>query len=326
MKTFNFDQLKSVKTPESWIENALEISKNKKKPIYLRPHIIASAACFIVCCALSFVIFANFGANDITPIYPAVKNTSSAINNPTHNPNPSTNPDDTAPIMITIPQSDGTTVIINQGNNTIDASFPVLFPTIAPTVSQSTATETISDNSTNPSTTVPKTEVPTTGVSDSTFPEITVPVVTEPQETTAPIIVEPTAPVEPSEPNIDSDLPQFWTTAPATAVPTTVESNTGEGVVPPMYDYFKSFIFFYADDDSIFSIKNRLTCKIESTYDSAMFEIGTMKTEKTENSFYAMYAPSSIRKGNYRVTIFDDYGNSVTYQAYLGSKTVRLYE
>lgn len=76
MKKLNFNQLKSVKTPESWVENAINIpSKNKKPlPFYFKTYFIASAACIIVCCAVSLTVFLNFNGKEIVPKLPNAAN------------------------------------------------------------------------------------------------------------------------------------------------------------------------------------------------------------------------------------------------------------
>ncbi len=59
MKEYNFDSLKNLKAPESWIENAVNIpTQNKKAPVtYLKfSRTLAYVACFVLICAISITL------------------------------------------------------------------------------------------------------------------------------------------------------------------------------------------------------------------------------------------------------------------------------
>ena len=57
MRKVNFNALKNVAVPESWVEKALH-AKPKKKPIFLRPYFIGTAASVVVVSAVVVVVSA----------------------------------------------------------------------------------------------------------------------------------------------------------------------------------------------------------------------------------------------------------------------------
>lgn len=70
MDNFNFDKLKSVKTPESWIENAVNIPNRKRKtvPFYFKAYAVGSAAAFVVLTAvLLTLLFHTDGGSPVKP-------------------------------------------------------------------------------------------------------------------------------------------------------------------------------------------------------------------------------------------------------------------
>lgn len=56
----DFRQLKSVRTPEEWIDKALMIPKKKNKPLFLlRPSVIGAAASLLIIAAAALTLFLN---------------------------------------------------------------------------------------------------------------------------------------------------------------------------------------------------------------------------------------------------------------------------
>lgn len=75
MNDFDFEQLKNLKTPENWIENAINIpsKKNKSLPLWLRPTAISSAAAvvLVVAAVLMTLLFQpQPGKTGMTPSLP----------------------------------------------------------------------------------------------------------------------------------------------------------------------------------------------------------------------------------------------------------------
>ena len=68
MNECDFKQLKALKTPEKWIENALNIPKKKNKPLplFLRPSFIGSAAALAVLVAVMITLRLQAGAPPLT--------------------------------------------------------------------------------------------------------------------------------------------------------------------------------------------------------------------------------------------------------------------
>ncbi|MGN1138952.1 MAG: hypothetical protein ACI4RM_05845 [Ruminococcus sp.] len=130
MKDFNFDKLKNVKTPDSWIENAVNIPnvhKKHKKVIPFNTRVIATAACFALCFVLGSVMLPIVNTDPTTVVRPltepATENTDSTEykatgQNTGDSPNStdptfSTNSD--LPPVIILP--DGETVTVYPSNN-----------------------------------------------------------------------------------------------------------------------------------------------------------------------------------------------------------------
>ena len=59
---FDFSQLKSFKTPENWIEAAINIPQKKKPlPFILRPYVIGTAASLVIVAAAVLTILLSSG-------------------------------------------------------------------------------------------------------------------------------------------------------------------------------------------------------------------------------------------------------------------------
>ncbi len=72
MSEFNFDNMKNVDIPDSWIEGALKVPKNIQRPTPFLKHskIIAFAASIVLVCSISVALF--FVTND-NPVVPPIK-------------------------------------------------------------------------------------------------------------------------------------------------------------------------------------------------------------------------------------------------------------
>ena len=66
MRKVNFNALKNVSAPESWVEKALH-AKPKKKPIFLRPYFIGTAASVVVVSAVILTLLIHSGWNTPLP-------------------------------------------------------------------------------------------------------------------------------------------------------------------------------------------------------------------------------------------------------------------
>ena len=314
MKKVNFNQLKSVKTPENWIENAIKIpQKNKKKPIYINPYIIASAACFIFCCTLCAVVFANFGVdmpNPIAPVKPSSTSVSDVADGTTPSSNPSLIPTIPNPITEIIP----TFSTQQQTGSGQKSTNPTA--TKNGTVQGST-----SKSSSNSQSVVTKPEPSETGGGSNNNSGST----DRPTNPDTPVAV-PTQPV--------TDPPESPTNTPTPTEPETplIPETTAAGASGS----FNSSIYFYWSPDvcGLFDEENyRVYCHImtaagqtftekfswaeRATYDYSLGEI-IVQYNPLEKGLH-------LNPGNYYLTFYDNCGHSYTYSAYLGDQPVIIY-
>lgn len=84
MKDMNFNNLKNLKAPENWIENAINIpqaeSKQKSPVIFRYTRVIAAVACLVLVCTVSLVLFFTRDTN-ILPIDPDYTQSENVTNN-----------------------------------------------------------------------------------------------------------------------------------------------------------------------------------------------------------------------------------------------------
>lgn len=83
MKNFNFNSLQNLPTPESWIENALNIPEKEEQkpaviPFWRKPRVIAAVASLILVSALSVALFLSMN-NAPVPVKPNSKQASTEI-------------------------------------------------------------------------------------------------------------------------------------------------------------------------------------------------------------------------------------------------------
>lgn len=90
MNDKNFDSLKNLKAPESWIENAINIpnAQEKPKPVFFLRYSrsLASVACLVLVCIITLIIALDRDENVLTiePSYETVT-TDATVNNETQN-------------------------------------------------------------------------------------------------------------------------------------------------------------------------------------------------------------------------------------------------
>ena len=69
MSEFNFDSMKNIDIPESWVDSALNVEKQPKSPIPFLKYskIIAFAASIVLVCSLSVALFFITNSNEAVP-------------------------------------------------------------------------------------------------------------------------------------------------------------------------------------------------------------------------------------------------------------------
>lgn len=321
MKKVNFNQLKSVKTPESWVDRAINIPKEKKKiPLYRNPYIIASVACFVFCCALCSVIFASFNVN-FTPMTAPPKPNSTSNTAPDGSTPPFTNP--SFPAIIQGNSANG-----EDFTNPLQNLFPFATGPASASLRPSNAPSLPGQKSTA---TVPKGSEASSATGGSTGATGGTVAPTEPDNPSQPITEPPEAPtIEPTiEPETDPEEPEVtlpWE-------PTT-ESPTMEGNPSEACEYYMGAISLILSDKSDFDINSNIYCHIESTSGeqySARYSNSELAYYKNTGKRVVYFPP--IHKGiyidinkDYFVTFYDSKGNSRTFLVYLGNISVTVYE
>ncbi len=310
MKKVNFNQLKNVKTPESWIENAINIPQRNKKPIpfYLRPYFIASAASVVLCCALSLFVFANLG-NDVSVL---------PVSNPTDSITSTQNLSNTLDSNADSPSQAITGNGIAQGATDPFGNLIFLQPVTEPNETNTSqnnsgskgnlgaATQPSSNGNTNHS----KPYTPTTGLN------------TDPPE--EPVTAKPTS--------VPSVKPTQKPTQSLTSMPLDVEEVTNFTEPTPDTMPFTYDICFLPSRNTDFNLSGNVYCHIESKngfeYTESFTDNELCTRKGSGSSIRFLYNPSEkygvcvdddyIEMGNYYVTFYDDSGHSITRLCYLG--------
>lgn len=172
MKKLNFDALTQFEVPESWIERALA-AKPKKKPLWLRPVVIGSAASLVITAAVVLTLWLHTGGSaplspktelPVQPSAVAAGKTESTLQNESTAPTISDTPDGGALTVASaaqaVTQAPATQPTVTSGAKPTQAAQPV---TAKPTVP-------------------------------------TQPVTTKPTMPTQPVTTKPTVPTQPTQP------------------------------------------------------------------------------------------------------------------------------
>ncbi len=313
MKKVNFNQIKGIKTPESWIENALNIPiENKKpKPFYLKPYFLASAASVVICCALSLYVFSHFGSDlSVLPVATSsdsvestctTKNDNSVSGSLNNNGNNLLFPDITNPIMpnggqpVTEPyenklhSGNGQTNSGNHGNNQNtqqNSNAGGIFVKPTHTTAQ------------------PQTDSPEHPTQAFTQPSVQ-----------------------------NTEAAQAHTSKPAKPVPETTKPTFTEPSEATVN--FEKTIYFYPSKQSNLDFSGNIYCRIEIPDSWAVCEdySETERCSKSGSSSRPVvsYTPKNkmqegVRKGSYYVIFYDEHGNRFTQQCDLSWDDCVIYE
>lgn len=304
MNNLNFNELKSVKTPDRWIENAVNIPKMNKKPMpfYLNHRFIGSVACLVICCALSLMVY--FGLSNNAPV-PVVPDDKTSASQDSTSVNPSNNTLSESQNSDTINPS-----VANQFN--IHTSQPLYRAD-----SSAFGSTTPSNSSASSSSSVDSTQSNNNSVA-------TIPVITEPPE--VPVITEP-------QTTYPDDSPAIVPTTEFTTNPG-CDYNPDEPLTALPQLYFERNIYFTPKKNSAFLQYDNLYCHIASASGEVYSEkfSSVEKVNKTiiGDSFKSAYNPKInniyLTYGNYTLTFYDERGNSLTYTCYIGDEAIYLYE
>ena len=188
----DFRQLKDLRTPEEWIENALLIPQKKNKPPFLfRPSVIGAAASLLIIAAAALTLFLNlrqlpepttqtvFQTVTPTDTSATAKETVHTTQTATTQPTAVSSSPSTAAVMQT-PSSSQTAPAVSTTGSSNSSSTPL--PTVKPTASPTVSPTVKPTGSPTVPPTVKPTAVPTTPATYATQP------------LTAPTEIKPTVP------------------------------------------------------------------------------------------------------------------------------------
>lgn len=292
MNKLNFNQLSNIKTPENWIENAINIPNKKKKIIYLKSTAFVAAASLVVCVSLSFMIFTMIGNDNQVPF----KST-----NTTSTPHTS----------------------VSDVVETVSSSYPLV--TVATNSTEPTEITQIiekTEATQNATSVLPQTQVvtePTEATKNiiplpSTNPTLSsTQLSTEVQTTTIPMILQPSE-----------------VTLPPTALPTFSENPSTDSVdyfIASIYFYANENTAF----DRSKTLYCHLERADGKTF-SNKYSFSEMVTQKQDynDSYTAIYTPkkslNNVTYGEYIVTFYNKNGASVTQRFYFGDNDIKFYE
>lgn len=291
MKRLNFDKLKSISTPDEWLENAVNIPNQKKNaplPFYRHTSFLTSAVCAALCAFVGLIVLFNAQSGKVPVSENPITTTSAALqpsipqSNPEHNKQGSDNHNGSAEQIVTEPSertSDNSNTLGTQAatnNSATDSSSPT------------------SGSGTNPTATTIKSNLSATDNTEATQAHPSVAESTSPD----PVICEPST--------------QAQQTEPPTEEPVTVYTN---------------LIFLHVDLNSGFNFSNTVGCHIKevggkdlypynSAYEKCDFVEGTSGWDSVENQnvcfVYNNKGPNKIVYGLYEVTFYDVNGNTIT--------------
>ncbi len=285
MKNIDFKQIKGIKTPESWIENVINIPQKNKRivPFYLKPHFIASVASLVLCCTICLTVFFSTSNNATVPV---AQSTTQTTCQTTTESTENTQQTDLIPI-VSKPTDAPQEVTTNAMNifEATEATKPTQFQ--VPTTNINTE---------------PKEEIFTTvAPTEATKPTEQI-IHTEPTEvTTVPVITE-----------TPTDLPVLPThtepigTDQGSAIPTIPIS-------PPPTETHASIYLLNADSYG-FSLNNNIYCHIETRSGESYTDKFTERERAYWNRYsgYAFYQAKLKMYTQYYITFYDEYGNSHT--------------
>ena len=364
MKNINFNQLKNVKTPDAWVEKALDIpntapeAKGKIIPFLRKTKYIATAASVVLCCALGIFLFSSFDRNGYIIPMPSKENTEGKQSS------------SSTPIDESTPDCKDSINTINTQNNSFPHNYfdyenrnaftggnNFLNPPIIP---YPTEYSTTNQNVTNPQ--GGGTVEIISDIQNHTTAENTQGYVDNNNSQTAntsqniSYSYETQSPTKPTEfvPPATSFHPATSSSFGSTNSHQKETSNTGvserpnapsaswtsptEGVGPsesrpPMAtapDYFTWVIRFFPAKDTKFNIRGSISCHIEGVFGETYSEKYSSAEVCSHISRGVEFSPKNkiggLECGEYKVTFYDYFGNSVTKTCLLMNGDYDFYE
>lgn len=361
MKDFNFDKLKNIKTPDSWIESAINIpnvQNRPKKVIPFNTRVVATAACLTFCFVLGSVMLPIVNTDPTTVVRPLTEPTTENSGNDlqkkteTSEYSYSSEPtlpkvDEMSPVIL-LPN--GETVLLYPTDNTdsfyskteeadIDKGNGVSHSSNA-SVSKNETTVTLAtepEETASVPTEFPTETVvtePTEQTTIATAPTYTQPVtmptihptythpVTMPTEPTFPVYTEPT---EVEEPTIGPSVPEEPTELPTEPTISTVPTTESK--------LFKNSVIFYPENISDYKNDGNVYCHIVGTngkeyaqkFSSA--EVSSLKSNYIVYNPYNSLGNLTMEKNKYYdIYFYTNSHTSKTYRCYLGANNYYIIE
>lgn len=359
MRKVNFNQLKNIKTPDSWIENAMLIPEKKNAPrfSFSKGYTAAFAVTVVFCCTVAAIIALNFGNDEVIPKTPSTTGfaTQQTVSSDYYDPDSDYSDNSNGNAQ----GSHGN----NNGRNTQSSDGYVYSTDPAEgTVRNTGSTQDGSRTSTEPTESESKNSTPSSKISrdnNKTEPATnqpnssagkTTPAVTEPYETqggedkppqTSPTVyvrndfepeqgkydvysayncIGPGEAGEPFEPSAAE--PGGWDVA------TSPSAETEPSSAPvPSSNYFSGNVVLQCTNFDFFNSDSEIYCTIERKYGrrTQKSEQGVCKVTRYDNCVVAEYNPTaSLSKDVYEITFYDDSGNQITTDVYLSDKDILI--
>lgn len=306
MKKVNFNSLSNIKTPDDWVEKAINIPQEKNaKPFYKRISFIASAACIVFCCVISLFVAANFDFENVVPLSPQLQSTTLQLDFTT--PSDYTNaPNQTSDGTQSSAASESSNSSLQSNQTNSNAGFQ--------SSSNSGSNATQNQVSTKPSTT-----------------KSSVPVVTEPSEHKTTIFQNPTT--AQNNGSSSSSAPtknNASITEPATEkLAGAVDSNlftvstlhSDDDNILVSENIFVCNIFFQCLNSNTLDYTGNIYCHLQKAGGTSLYPMYSYseRCQKGKNIYgnYAVYLGLSdehttIGQGSYIVTFYDEAGHSMT--------------
>ena len=294
MNKNDFQQLNDLKTPEKWLNNAINIpnKKNNPKPFLTKSRIIAFAAVLVVAVAVGVTVFSLMGRESKIPSKPIISPTAAQS---------------TAPTEAETDRTSG-----SEASSSYETAYVATYPD---QTAPSAKNVTVPDNTSGTGQTAASAVTEPYETVQSTSQAATVPVQTEPRE-----------PYETIEPDVPTESPWYSSDDPGVET----EPDPYEMLEPnddPDSDNFEHFMCVTISDSSVLSGVKYLYCHIingDGYSQTAMYTGAERFQIKNNTGLYNPAIYQNLTCGSYTVVLYDKNGTSYSYPVVLGGTDIYI--